>query len=466
MIVLLFTQLYKSLTLFLCVAFISVPGLRIGAHTTPQYDKPPHSADTIHIKDRDGGTAGVFSHREGSCEDFGGWAETPNVRVTGDKDKLVRLLAAPLLHTHTLHLADRNTTEPRECKNRDGCHFHPRFTAAPPPSVPPVQLAIECVRLFYLILGQNNKSRYTIQGCSILSRSNEVSCLLKSAKCVAMAILKPPQRSAFVSKQSSGCGWRNSSFLSELRSVISCDIEALRYLFNNYLCCQTALDQSFHWTWGSEVTTPWLQTLHIMLPVKQTCPINVKFLLVYSHIRPQPSYMHVCVFQGLFMAVLIVASWYTVVIPGYQERKVTVVHQLPLSDARLIHQWVIKHGLARFLLPALRKRRSIDLNWLTGWFSGVMYGALWYQNGHRSKNRYRLVSKAHKSWCIMSKENGSNSASWEFWAVFTRFQVPKQHSGCPTALLLLQLSPPLNRKCFIQPMPSQTPKPNPLSSLL
>lgn len=52
-----------------------------------------HYIDTIHVWDRDGETGSVLVTGR-----IWGWAEAPNVRVTGDKDKLVRLLEAPSLH--------------------------------------------------------------------------------------------------------------------------------------------------------------------------------------------------------------------------------------------------------------------------------------------------------------------------------------------------------------------------------
>ena len=73
--------------------------------------------------------------------------------------------------------------------------------------------------------------------------------------------------------------------------------------------------------------------------------------------------------RGFFMDVLIVASWYTVVIAGYQTQKGHYRPSAAVWDTQLIHQCIITHGSANGEKEKIYWPKLVD-----GLASGVMYG--------------------------------------------------------------------------------------------
>lgn len=88
--------------------------------------------------------------------------------------------------------------------------------------------------------------------------------------------------------------------------------------------------------------------------------------MIYSHTCTGCVHLYL---QGFFMDVLIVASWYTVVIAGYQGEKGHYRPSAAVWDTQLIHQRIIKHGSANGEKEKIYWPKLVD-----GLASGVMYG--------------------------------------------------------------------------------------------
>lgn len=199
--------------------------------------------NTIHtIWDRGGEMEGVLvTGREAGR--IWGWAETPNVRVTGDKDKLVTPLEAPSLHRWTHHTscwqkhdgAVQNRIKKRTiviftffCSSPPSFHHHP--TTPLTPSVPPWQLGEVCIHLFYLISG--GKSRAVTQSIGVAFCPE----LMKSHAYWNQLYVLPWRRQVhhkdlcFKARRSQWLlpwPWQSSLFLSVPCTVIDCDTEKI-----------------------------------------------------------------------------------------------------------------------------------------------------------------------------------------------------------------------------------------------
>lgn len=135
----------------------------------------------------------------------------------------------------------------KKMKKKDHCNFHLLLLIHRliPPSVPPLQLADECINFFHLISGKKKKKRKGKSSAATQSIS-AAFCpeLMKSHaywnhSCVLpwrwRDHLERKIRLCFKSVTQSWVWKKNSLFLSLPYSVIECDTETLIYLFNTDL---------------------------------------------------------------------------------------------------------------------------------------------------------------------------------------------------------------------------------------
>lgn len=229
-----------------CVASICVASFKPGGNNTAQHteqcDKAPYRHYTyMRHRWRDGEMEVSVTGR------IWGWAETPNVRVTGDKDKLVRLLEAPSLHRCT-HLTScwqihDGAVQAGKKKNRTTVIF--TFFCSPHPSLHPSFCSSLAISRWVHSLVLSNFRKKSSAVTQSISAAFCPELMKSHAYWKRLCALPwrwrdhhedlPLFQSINQSVVASLGLEKNSLFHSAPYGVIDCNVEALIYLSNNIL---------------------------------------------------------------------------------------------------------------------------------------------------------------------------------------------------------------------------------------
>lgn len=147
------------------------------------------------------------------------------------------------------------------------------------------------------------------------------------------------------------------------------------------------------------------QPLLVMALTAAACEAHIHVVVQYELLLLWSACL---LLHGLFVDVLIVSGWCTVVIAGYQERKGHYRPSAPVWDTWLIHQCIIKHGSARS--PCQHNDQIYWSKWVDGPGSGIMcrcYGV----GGGRKKINVVQYQRPIGSNILCGKQIQPNSTS-------------------------------------------------------